>query len=70
MTLTKYLSEKHTKHTVWTEKDMQQLYAMAKKKTPIQDVYEAFKPRTKKAVNAKIVRMYLSRKDDVLQVLP
>lgn len=66
----KYLSKERLKHSVWSAEDEKKLLEMAKKKTPIAKVYEEFNPRSVSAIKNKIVRMYLSRKDDILQVLP
>lgn len=64
----KYLSDGRLRHSPWDEQDERKLFNMAKAKTPMQRVYEEFAPRSVSAINNKIVRMFLSRKNDVLQV--
>ena len=64
----KFLSQGGLRHSPWDEQDERKLFSMAKRQTPMSRVYEEFAPRSVSSINNKIVRMFLSRKGDILQV--
>ena len=68
MELNQYLSKGRIKGHLWTPEDERKLFEMAKKKTPIDKVYAEFKGRSVSAIKNKIVKLHLSRRNDVLQI--